>query len=350
MFKLKFHRAAHGPHRLALAWLGIMILSAAMPPARADDQLSPNLGLPVDCRLGADCFVQQMPDVDPGDQALDPLCGNATYQGHDGWDIRIRTLKDIDRQTPVIATADGTVLRVRDGIPDRIYDRAEDKDTAGKECGNGVLVEHSGGLASQYCHLKEGSIVVQPGTPVKKGDRLGSIGASGLAEFPHVHLSIRKDGRTLEPLTGRPLGSSREACGATGGSLFEPAVRDALSRSASAILLVGLSNAPPELANLVREGEPAVPRTSQTVIAWVWAINVETDTVFRMRIVDPDGKTLMHIETKPLERRKANYIAYAGGKSAQRAGEYGLQVEMVSRGKTISSATRSVLIRGEGER
>ncbi|MET4276243.1 MULTISPECIES: M23 family metallopeptidase [unclassified Bradyrhizobium] len=350
MFKLKFHCAAHSQYRLAPALLGLIILSAAIPPASADDQLSPNLGLPVDCRLGVDCFVQQMPDVDPSDQALDPLCGNATYQGHDGWDIRIRALKDIDRQTPVIATADGTVARVRDGIPDRIYDRAQDKDTAGKECGNGVLVEHSGRLASQYCHLKEGSIVVRPGAHVKKGDRLGSIGASGLAEFPHLHLSVRKDGRTIEPLTGRPLGIGRETCGATGGSLFEPAVRDALSRSASAILLVGLANAPPELPRLVREGEPAVPNTSQPVIAWVWAINVEADSVFRMRIVDPDGKTLMQMETKPLERRKANYIAYAGGKPAQRAGEYGLQVEMVSGGKTISSATRSILIRSEGER
>ncbi|MET4296093.1 hypothetical protein ABIB06_002019 [Bradyrhizobium sp. LB8.2] len=350
MFNINPAFAARGRNRLAPALLAIMILSGASSQARAADHSSPDLGLPVDCRLGVDCFVQQMPDVDPSDQALDPLCGNATYQGHDGWDIRIRTLKDFDRQTPVIAIADGTVARVRDGIPDRIYDRAQDKDTAGKECGNGVLVEHSGGLASQYCHLKEGSIFVRPGAHVKKGERLGSVGASGLAEFPHVHLSVRRDGKPIEPLTGRPLGIGREACGATAGSLFEPAVRDALSGSASAILLVGLTSAPPELANLVREGEPAVPRTSQTVIAWVWAINVEADTVFRMRIVDPDGKTLMHIETKPLERRKANYIAYAGGKSAQRAGEYGLQIEMVSRGKTISSATRSVLIRGEGER
>jgi hypothetical protein len=350
MFNINSACAARGRNGLAPALLAIMILSAASSLARAAGHPSPELGLPVDCRLGVDCFVQQMPDVDPSDQALDPLCGNATYQGHDGWDIRIRTLKDLDRQTPVIAIADGTVARVRDGIPDRIYDRAQDKDTAGKECGNGVLVEHSGGLASQYCHLKEGSIVVRPGAHVKKGERLGSVGASGLAEFPHVHLSVRRDGKPIEPLTGIPLGTAREACGETAGTLFEPAVRDALSRTASAILLVGLTNAPPELSSLVREGEPVAPKTSQSVIAWVWAINVEAGTVFRMRIVDPDGKTLMHIETKALERRKANYIAYAGGKSAQRAGEYGLQVEMVSGGKTISSTTRAILIRSEGER
>lgn len=346
MLTFKSPRAARGRCGLAL----LAILAAAGVPARAEDTLSSNMGLPVDCSLGENCFVQQMPDVDPTDQAIDPLCGNATYQGHDGWDIRIRSLRDIDRRTPVIATAAGTVARVRDGIADRIYDRAQDKDPAGQECGNGVVVEHAGGLVSQYCHLKEGSIVVRPGAQVKKGERLGSIGASGLAEFPHVHLSVRRDGRPIEPLTGRPLGLGREACGDTGGSLFEPAVRDALSRSASAILLVGLATSPPELPGLVREGEPVVPKTSQPVIAWVWAINVEAGSSFRMRIVDPDGRTLMNVETKSLERRKANYLAYAGGKLAQRDGEYGLQVDLISAGKTTASTTRSILIERQGER
>ncbi|MDH2348631.1 M23 family metallopeptidase [Bradyrhizobium sp. SSUT77] len=325
------------------------ILAAASSPARAQDRSSPNLGLPVDCRLGEDCFVQQMPDVDPSEQAVDPLCGNATYQGHDGWDIRIRTLKDIERGTPVIAIADGTITRARDGIPDRIYDRAHDMDAAGKECGNGLLVEHADGLVSQYCHLKEGSLVVRPGARVKKGDRLGSIGASGLAEFPHVHLSVRRDGKPTEPLTGRPLGLGRESCGETGAGLFEPAVRDALSRSPSAILLVGLANAPPELSSLVRNGEPPGPKTFEPVVAWVWAINVESESFFRLRLVDPDGRTMMNVETKSLERRKANYLAYAGGKLAQREGEYGLQVDLISGSKTIWSTTRSILI-GQGER
>ncbi|WP_172842605.1 peptidoglycan DD-metalloendopeptidase family protein [Bradyrhizobium erythrophlei] len=325
--------------------LAIWILAATTAPAPAAESEAPlRLGLPVNCRLGEDCFVQQMPDIDPSEQALDPLCGRATYQGHDGWDIRVRSLKDVDRPSPVIAIAEGTVARTRDGVPDRIYDRVQDGDLKGKECGNGVVVEHAGGLVSQYCHLKEGSIAVRPGTRVGKGDSLGSIGASGLAEFPHVHLSVRRDGQRLEPLTGRLLDAAGEQCGDTTRSLFEPSVRDALTRSTSAILLIGLTNAPPESSSLVRSGDPPVPTISEPVIAWVWAINVEPESLFRMRLVDPDRKTILNFETKSLEGRKATYVAYVGGKHALREGSYRLQVDLVSDGQNVRSTVRSIFI------
>jgi hypothetical protein len=325
--------------------LAIWILAATTAPAPAAESEAPlRLGLPVNCRLGEDCFVQQMPDIDPSEQALDPLCGRATYQGHDGWDIRVRSLKDVDRPSPVIAIAEGTVARTRDGVPDRIYDRVQDGDLKGKECGNGVVVEHAGGLVSQYCHLKEGSIAVRPGTRVGKGDSLGSIGASGLAEFPHVHLSVRRDGRRLEPLTGRLLDAAGEQCGDTTRSLFEPSVRDALTRSTSAILSIGLTNAPPESSSLVRSGDPPVPTISEPVIAWVWAINVEPESLFRMRLVDPDRKTILNFETKSLEGRKATYVAYVGGKQALREGLYRLQVDLVSDGQNVRSTVRSIFI------
>ena len=92
-----------------------------------------------------------MPDIDPSAGVLDPLCGLATYQGHDGWDIRLRSLRDITQDAPVLAVADGSVARTRDGIADQIYEDAEDKGrVAEKECGNGVLIEHANGLSSQY--------------------------------------------------------------------------------------------------------------------------------------------------------------------------------------------------------
>jgi hypothetical protein len=302
------------------------------------------LGLPVDCRLGEDCFVQQMPDIDPSEKVLDPLCGNATYQGHDGWDIRVRSLKDIDRPTPVIAIADGSVARIRDGVPDRIYDRVQDRDLAGKECGNGVVLEHVGGLVSQYCHLKQGSVAVPAGAQVKKGDIIGSIGSSGLAEFPHVHFAIRQDGKPIEPLTGRPLGQESKACGDTTGSLFEPAVRAVLLRAGSAILQIGLTNIPPQSSSLLRAGDPPVPDVSEPIIAWVWAINVEPGSFFRMRLLDPDQGLIMEIQTNSVADRKANYVAYAGGKHARTQGSYRLHVDLVSGDKTLSSMARLVQI------
>jgi len=307
----------------------------------AEGHVRTALGLPVDCRLGEECFVQQMPDLDPSNGIVDPLCGSASYEGHDGWDIRLRSLKDIGR-TAVLSVADGKVLRVRDGIPDRIFDRHQDSDLlGGKECGNGVVIEHAKGIVSQYCHLKQGSVVVRPGTRIGKGEKLGSIGASGLAEFPHVHLSIRRDGVTVEPLTGRPLRDGSEACGDVTEGLFERSVERLLSKSPTAILDLGLAKAPPELLNLVREGGPPLVNLSESIVVWVWAINVEQGSFFRIRLLDPDRAQILGVDTKPIEGRKANYLAYVGGKSAARPGVYGLLVELLVGGVTAQSTAKS---------
>lgn len=197
-----------------------------------------------------------MPDIDPSPGVLDPLCGQASYQGHDGWDIRLRSLADII-QVPVLAVTDGRVARTRDGIADQIYDDAEDRARdVDKECGNGVLIEHGSGLSSQYCHLKNGSVLVRPGDQVQKGQPIGAIGSSGLAEFLHVHLSVRLDGMLVEPLTEKPLGNLKPVCGDLSEGLFEPVAQRALDRSAVAILDSGLANAAPSLPDLVRKGVP----------------------------------------------------------------------------------------------
>jgi hypothetical protein len=323
--------------------VGLLVAGAGRSkPVRAKADERTGLGLPVDCSLGAECFVQQMPDIGPGVQVLDPLCGNASYQGHDGWDIRVRSLKDISRRIPVVSVADGVVVRTRDGAPDQILDRSDDKGLLlGRECGNGLVVEHAEGLVSQYCHLKQGSVAVGRGAHIRKGERIGMIGASGLAEFPHVHLSIRSYGRPVEPLTGRPLGQTPAGCGDTTHSLFEPTARQMLSRSPAAILDTGLAKAPPELSNLLRDGGPPLVKSSEPIIVWVWAINLDRGCLFRIRLTDPDQNLVMDFTTKPLERHKANYLAYVGGKYAIREGLFRLQIEIVNGAQIIQSIARS---------
>src|SRR3954454_24863756 len=126
------------------------------------------LGLPAQCALGKDCFVQQFADDDtrPGEVA-DPFCGKATYDGHDGTDLRILSMTDVARGVPVLAVADGTVLRGRDGVPDRLVTTDADRAAvADKECGNGMIVDLGGGYEAQYCHMRQGSLTVKPGNAV----------------------------------------------------------------------------------------------------------------------------------------------------------------------------------------
>src|SRR5258708_7432173 len=95
-----------------------LVLLCAMLLATAASALE--LGLPAQCTLGKDCFVQQYPDMDAGAGVVDPYCGPATYDGHDGTDLRIMSMADVARGVSVLAMADGTVLRSRDGVPDHL--------------------------------------------------------------------------------------------------------------------------------------------------------------------------------------------------------------------------------------
>jgi murein DD-endopeptidase MepM/ murein hydrolase activator NlpD len=63
--------------------------------------------------------------------------------------------------------------------------------------GNAIIVEHGGGMSSVYGHLSR--IMVSSGAAVKRGQRIGSIGSSGLSTGPHLHFEIRQNGRPVNP-------------------------------------------------------------------------------------------------------------------------------------------------------
>ena len=122
------------PSISTLASLPLLFLAAPFASAL-------ELRLPADCTLGEDCFIQQLPDMKAGDGAQDPYCGIATYEGHDGVDLRVLSMNDVMRGVPVVAVADGEVLRGRDGVEDRLVrTEAVRAEVANRECGNGVRV------------------------------------------------------------------------------------------------------------------------------------------------------------------------------------------------------------------
>jgi hypothetical protein len=52
-------------------------------------------------------------------------CGRRTYDGHDGTDFAVRDQLAMEQGVKVLAAADGTVLRLRDGIRDGNATREE---------------------------------------------------------------------------------------------------------------------------------------------------------------------------------------------------------------------------------
>lgn len=65
------------------------------------------------------------------------------------------------------------------------------------ELGNTIVIDHKNGYVSSYSHLKE--VRTKKGRTVGKGEIIGTIGETGNANGPHLHYSISKDGKMLDP-------------------------------------------------------------------------------------------------------------------------------------------------------
>lgn len=160
----------------------------------ADEQ---KFQFPVDCELGKNCYIQLYVDNGTTEQVIDFKGGYLTNDKHTGTDIALATYQDMEQGINVLAAAGGTVINTRDGEPDH-YSRNYQFDEK-KACGNGVMVRHGPLWTTQYCHLKKGSITVKAGEEIKAGQKIGLIGSSGHADFPHVHFTIRHYGKVVDP-------------------------------------------------------------------------------------------------------------------------------------------------------
>jgi len=63
--------------------------------------------------------------------------------------------------------------------------------------GRSVVIDHGGGVFSVYYHLKEFSVT--EGKEISRGERVGSVGATGRATGPHLHFGVRVPGGRVDP-------------------------------------------------------------------------------------------------------------------------------------------------------
>ena len=92
----------------------------------------------------------------------------------------------------VLAMADGTILGIKDSIPENIPEADEMAVRMTRENfgGNWVLLDIGDELEVFYAHLIPGSLRVKPGDKVKKGDVLGLLGNSGNSDLAHLHMHL----------------------------------------------------------------------------------------------------------------------------------------------------------------
>ncbi|MEC7946592.1 MAG: peptidoglycan DD-metalloendopeptidase family protein [Myxococcota bacterium] len=63
--------------------------------------------------------------------------------------------------------------------------------------GNVVIVDHGGGLETVYAHCER--LLVQEGQPVAVGQPIATVGQTGRATGPHVHVEARLHGAAIDP-------------------------------------------------------------------------------------------------------------------------------------------------------
>ena len=270
--------------------------------------------LPLDCSRFELCVVQNYHDHDPSEKYADYTCGPLSYDKHTGTDFRV-SYGDMEQGVPVLAVADGTVRAVRDGEPEGEISLRGKTGIKGREAGNAVVVVHAEGFETQYSHLKNGSVAVQPGQQVTAGQRLGLVGLSGSTEFPHLEVSVRHAKQPVDPFTGLVLS---DGCGGARQPLWSQAALSspALAYRPSGLLEAGFYTAPPKdtIAMLRRQGWIEGRAEDPPVLVFgAQVFGPKRGDVWTLRLTAPDGAVLAEAKSTQ-ERDQAQAMRYIGKK------------------------------------
>ncbi len=270
------------------------------------------LKLPIACEVGQTCFIQNYVDHDASPGARDYMCAGETYEAHNGTDFRLPSMARQHAGVAVLAAADGRVLRTRDGMTDVSVRAIGIDQVKGRECGNGVIVQHADGFESEYCHLARGSVRVKPDEAVVAGEPIGNVGLSGKTEFPHLHFTLRQDGKVVDPFA---YGAADGTCGG-GTSLWDKKLAAELAYRPIAVLNAGFAARPVSVEDIeTGAAETATPGPdAEDLIAYVRAIGLRAGDVQRLTIIDPNGKPFAAYAVEPLGRDVAQYTLTTGRK------------------------------------
>ncbi len=86
--------------------------------------------------------------------------------------------------TPVVATADGKIVKVA-------------FEEEGKGYGRVVFIQHGATYSTVYAQLSDFN--VKTGDEVKQGDIIGYVGSSGMSTGSHLHYEVVKNGERVDP-------------------------------------------------------------------------------------------------------------------------------------------------------
>ncbi|MGI9435033.1 MAG: M23 family metallopeptidase [Geminicoccaceae bacterium] len=322
----------------------LTLASGLLQASPAFAAMPEDLVLPLNCEPGQNCWVVRYVDHDPGPGAKDYACGVMTGDDHKGTDFAVRDLAAVTSGVEVRAAAAGQVIGFRDNMEDRLIDAASVKAVDGRECGNGVRVDHGDGWVSLYCHLRRGSIAVMQGDDVAKGQTLGLVGLSGQTSFPHLHFDLRHNDRPVDPFVGETRSAT---CGPGEAPLWQRDVRALLDYRPPLLTNSGITASTPAKDD-TRKGwhrNSLLPTKSPSLTLWVDGYWFEKGDKVAFRLEAPDQAMVIDRQFEIGERRQ-RWFSFA---SAPRpaggwpAGTYRGEVRVQRAGSAIQGSISSVV-------
>ena len=326
-----------GKWRTALLICGIFIAG----PAAAEPKLT--LELPIDCRIGDDCWLVNFVDRDPGPGRIDFRCGDLSYNTHKGTDIALANIAQMRRGVAVLAAAPGRVVGIRDGMGETAKTTSS-ADLKGRDCGNGIMIEHEDGWSTQYCHMKAGSLAVVEGSNVRRGQRIGEVGLSGRTEFPHIHITVRKGNTVIDPFTGE---SQISACDKTSkmDGLWSDSARKNLAYPGPQPFNIGFDDSVPKVEN-VRAGllnENTFSLDAAAFVFWAESYSLLAGDDVRLTLRGPDGNAVSDNRIQ-IEKTLARYFRFVGRKKPTDGwpvGTYTGEIAVTQDGVTVTKRARA---------
>jgi murein DD-endopeptidase MepM/ murein hydrolase activator NlpD len=88
------------------------------------------------------------------------------------------------RGTPVVSVGDGEIVSAGWDGP----------------FGRHVRIRHGDDIVTAYAHLDRIGTGIRVGTRVRRGEVIGTVGATGLATGPHLHFGVIRNGKYVDPL------------------------------------------------------------------------------------------------------------------------------------------------------
>ena len=267
-----------------------------------------DLHFPMACEIGETCWVMNYVDHDVQQGSVkDANCETRSYDGHKGTDIAIRDWGSALAGVAIFAPAPGTVIGVRDGEPDQFSTHAqlEAIRSKGRDCGNGVRIEHGDGWITQFCHMKENSVSAVLGDEVATGTKLGEVGMSGVTQHPHLHMSLIRNDEVIDPYTGR------EASQDCGLNLAQPLWKNGMPYSGFSVYDAGFATGKPNFDAIARRTiESSLHKKSPALVFYIMYFGARVEDEIQLTIVQPDGRIFSErkITQKKTRARQNFYI------------------------------------------